>query len=300
MIFKVMFIFNIEHPYDELDKAERKLSRYADNLENLVEKRTEEVAEANKALVKDIEYAKTIQSAIMPVKHEKFEALEVYSEYVPFEKVGGDYYGLEELNEDYVSFYLGDVAGHGIPAAMMTVFMRQTIVTHRRYQNEIKEIYSPKDVITNLYNKYSETEFPFEMYTVMIYGLFNKKSRKISFSSAGLNTYPLLYEKGEDIRIIEHKGFPICKYDKNYKPDYKNYEIQLKQGNKLIFYTDGTIDVRNKEGEFFGEENLIKLFKKYGHKPPKEISKIIYNEIEEFSKDIKLSDDVNYMIFEAK
>jgi len=115
-----------------------------------------------------------------------------------------------------------------------------------------------------------------------------------------LNTYPLLYEKGEDIRIIEHKGFPICKYDKNYKPDYKNYEIKLKQGNKLIFYTDGTIDVRNKEGEFFGEENLIKLFKKYGHKTPKEISKIIYNEIEEFSRDIKLSDDVNYMIFEAK
>jgi sigma-B regulation protein RsbU (phosphoserine phosphatase) len=296
MIFKVMFIYNIKHPYEELDAAEKTINNYANNLEELVEKRTEEVEKANKQLLKDIEYAKTIQSAVMPVKEGNFANLEFYSEYIPFEKVGGDYYGLEEIDEEHVAFYIGDVAGHGIPAAMMTMFMKQSIITHRKYQNEILEIYEPNKVIENLYNKFNETDFPTEMYSVMIYGIYNKKSNKIKLSSAGLNTYPLLYEGNGKVRKINHKGFPICKFDKDHKPIYTNYEIILNEGSKLFIYTDGIIEAMNRHDQNHGEENLIKIFKKKGYKSSKEISDEIIKNLNKYVRNEELKDDVNYLI----
>jgi sigma-B regulation protein RsbU (phosphoserine phosphatase) len=232
----------------------------------------------------------------MPVKEGSFANLEFYSEYIPFEKVGGDYYGLEEIDEEHVAFYIGDVAGHGIPAAMMTMFMKQSIVTHRKYQNEILEVYEPNKVIENLYNKFNETDFPTEMYSVMIYGIYNKKSNKIKLSSAGLNTYPLLYEGNGKVRKINHQGFPICKFDKDHKPIYTNYEIKLNEGNKLFIYTDGVIEAMNRHDQNHGEENLIKIFKKKGDKSSKEISDEIIKNLNKYVRNEELKDDVNYLI----
>jgi len=68
----------------------------------------------------------------------------------------------------------------------------------------MKEIYSPKEVMTNLYNQYNDTDFPLEMYAVMIYGVFNKKTNNMIYSSGGLNTYPLLYEGDGRVRVLRH------------------------------------------------------------------------------------------------
>lgn len=299
LIFKVLFIVNIHHPYYKLNKAEKEIIKYANNLEQLVQQRTEEINQANQEMLRDLEYAKTIQKAIMPVKHAQFDNLEVYSEYVPYEKVGGDFYGFEDLNDSYLAFYIGDVAGHGIPAAMMTIFMKQTIITEKIFQSGFKEIFTPKEVLANLYKEYNATDFPLEMYAVMIYGVYNKKTKDLIFSSAGLNTYPLIYKDGI-VEPIEHTGFPICKFDKNYQPEFQNYIIPLKKGNRLLFYTDGIIEVSNRKGELFGEERLIKIFQKKGHLSLEKFSQEILKELNQFTKGVRLNDDVHYFIMEVK
>lgn len=300
MIFKVLFIFNINYPYEKLDRAEKEISDYANNLEQLVAKRTEQVNKANQLMLRDLEYAKTIQKAIMPIKNEEYDNLEVYSEYIAYEEVGGDYYGFEDLSEEHLAFYIGDVAGHGIPAAMMTIFMKQMIITEKIYQSGIKEIYSPKEVMANLYHQYNETDFPLEMYAVMIYGIVNKKTNEMIYSSGGLNTYPLLYDGNGRVQTLKHTGFPICKIDKNYQPEYNDYVVQMHKGNKILFYTDGIIEVTNSKGESFGEDKLIKIFSKIGNMPPAVISKEILNQLKQFSKGVKLKDDVHYFIMEIK
>ena len=300
MIFRVLFVASLIHPYSRLDKAEKEISKYANNLEELVNLRTEEINQANQEMLRDIEYAKTIQKAVMSIKHEQYGNLEVYSEYIPYEKVGGDFYGFKDLSDEHLAFYIGDVAGHGVPAAMMTIFMNQTINTKKIFESGRNEIFTPKEVLNNLYRDYNETDFPLEMYAVMIYGVYNKKTNNLIFSSAGLNTYPLIY-KGEGIvEQIEHTGFPICKFSKSYKPDYKDYVVPMIPGNKILFYTDGIIEMSNRMGEPFGEERLIRLFKNMGHLPPKLFSQEILQELEVFTQGVKLNDDVHYLIMEVK
>lgn len=300
MIFKVLFVFNINEPYNKLGLAEKEISQYANNLERLVNLRTEEINQGNRDMLRDIEYAKTIQKAIMSIKHKQYGNMEIYSEYIPYEKVGGDFYGLKDLNEKHLAFFIGDVAGHGIPAAMMTIFMNQTIVTEKIFQSGIQEVYAPNEVLKNLYKEYNETDFPLEMYAVMLYGVYNKETKKLVFSSAGLNTYPLVYKENTMVEIVEHVGFPICKIDKNYEPDFKNYEISLNKGHKMLFYTDGIIDVSNRKGETFGEQRLIKILRRYGHQSPEELSQKILDKLMDFTQGVKLNDDVHYLIMEVK
>ncbi|WP_303861575.1 MASE3 domain-containing protein [Alkalibaculum bacchi] len=297
MFFRLLFIFNINYPYEELDKAEKEISQYANNLEVLVRHRTEEVEIANEQLLQDLEYAKSIQKAIMPIKHENFDNLEVYSEYIAFEKVGGDFYGFENLGSDQLSFYIGDVAGHGVPAAMMTIFLKQTLVMSN-YHNSTKEFFHPKEVIQNLYREYNETDFPLEMYAVMLYGIFNKKTNEMIFSSGGLNTFPLIYESQGNVKVVEHTGFPICKFGEEFCNSFNEYTVQLHKGNKVLFYTDGLIEITNIHGEDFGEARLVKLISKYGHLIPKELSIKITKEIKRFSNGVKPKDDIHYFIVE--
>jgi sigma-B regulation protein RsbU (phosphoserine phosphatase) len=300
MIFKVVFIFNISYPYNELKIAQGEISEYANNLETLVEQRTLEVKKANEEIFKDLEYARSIQKAIMPAKVLDFDAIHFYSEYVPFEKIGGDFFGIEDLNDDYLGFYIGDVAGHGIPAAMMTIFLKQTIISRQIQSNGIDNILAPKVVLKNLYNDYNDTDFPYEMYAVMIYGLIHKKSHKMIFSSGGLNTMPAVIRQNGGVSFIEHRGFPICKYGKDFDPGFTDYTISLAEGDKVLFYTDGIIDAKDGKGRPFGEQRLFDLLEKHRKQTPIEISQALLTVLDGFSKDTERTDDLHYFIMEMK
>lgn len=300
MIFKVIFIFNIYYPYEELSKAKKEIGKYANNLENLVQQRTIEVQKANEEILKDIEYAKSIQKAIMPDKEMEFDVIRFYSEYVPFEKIGGDFFGVEDLNDEYMGFHIGDVAGHGIPAAMMTIFMKQSIISKRVYQSGLNDVFMPNVVLRNLYNEYNDTDFPYEMYAVMIYGLIHKQTRQMTFSSAGLNTLPAVIRNKGGVSFVEHRGFPICKYGKDYDPGFTNYTIALDPGDKIMFYTDGLLDARNSKGKPYGEQRLFEALEKNKKATPKEISGSVLKSLKSFSKDQEWTDDVHFFIMEIK
>lgn len=298
MLFKVIFIFNIHYPYDELSKAKIEIRQYANNLEGLVKQRTLEMEKANEELFKGMEYAKNIQKAIMADGQGEFDVLRFYSEYVPYEKIGGDFFGVEDLNEEYMGFYIGDVSGHGVPAAMMTVFLKQAITSKRHFQSGAKDVFMPSKVLDNLYNEYNSTDFPYEMYAVMLYGLVNKETREMVFSSAGLNTLPAVMRADGGVSFVEHRGFPICKYGKNFDPGFTEYSISLNQGDKVLFYTDGLLDARDQWGDHFGEQRLYELLSENKTGTPEEIARSIMDALNDFSKESIWTDDIHFFVME--
>lgn len=300
LIFKVLFIFNISYPYGELNKAKKEISEYANNLESLVQKRTLEVEKATGELLKDLEYARNIQKAIMPDREMSFDVLNFYSAYVPYEKIGGDFFGVEDLNEDYIAFHIGDVAGHGIPAAMMTIFMKQTIGGKRLYPGGSQDVLLPDAVLHNLYLEYNDSDFPYEMYAVLLYGLVHKKTREIVFSSAGLNTLPAVIHRDGGVSFVEHQGFPICKFGKDFEPGFTNFTLSLRSGDKMFFYTDGLVDAKNQDGELFGTERLHRLLTRTAKKEPARIVEEILATFEEFVVASPRMDDVHFFVMEIK
>ncbi len=243
LYFRALFVINVQKPYRELHQAETEISEYAANLKSMVEERTSEIEKAQQKLEQDLDYAKNIQLALLPNRFPNVKGMAFAARYYPCEKVGGDFYNIFKLDGENVGILIGDVAGHGVSAAMLNVFINQKIHVKKEYDNGRYKIFTPRGVLMNLYHTYNEMPFPDEAYLVMLYCIYNTKTHELSYSSAGMNISPIILDANGNVRTIALEGFPICKFGKYFKPYYETYSIQLKPGDTMIFYTDGLVDM---------------------------------------------------------
>jgi sigma-B regulation protein RsbU (phosphoserine phosphatase) len=295
-IFKAKFVVNVQKPYLVLHETERKLSQYADNLEKLVKQRTAEITAANEKLLKDLDYAGNIQSALLPVSFPRIPQLDFSAKYLPCEKIGGDFYNVYKLDDDNVGFLIGDVAGHGVSAAMITVFINQNIHVRREYDDGHIRVLSPKQVLNNLFYVYNRMSFPEEIYTVLFYGIYNLESRVLTYCSAGMNTAPLILRKDGEINPIPIEGLPICRLGALVSPSYDNRSIQLEDGDSLLFYTDGLIEIDRKKPDQFNEYNLMEFLRGMKNATAAEIAESMSDLFYAILGDRKMIDDVTILV----
>jgi sigma-B regulation protein RsbU (phosphoserine phosphatase) len=254
IVFRVAFIDNIEKPYLALFNARDKLKKYSGNLNRLVAERTQELQSANRELnllnqklLDDLEYARDIQNAILPREFPNSEQVQFDAKYYPAERVSGDFYNIFRLDEHKIGLYIGDVSGHGVPAAMLTVFLNQSIKTSKELDDTSLEILKPSRVLQKLYELYNKVNFRDEAYILIFYGIYDIKTKEFLYSSAGMNTQPLLIKKNNKISEIESRGLPLCNLMDLIKAEYTDTTLQLESGDRLFFYTDGIVELRNKE-----------------------------------------------------
>ena len=107
--------------------------------------------------------------------------------------------------------------------------------------------------------RFNQTNFSDEMYMVLLYAIYNTKTRKLIYASGGLNATPILIKQGGKVKELDNVGFAICKLAEEIIPDYKDIELKLDKGDKILFYTDGLVEARNSKGSFYSQKTLVKL-----------------------------------------
>ncbi len=296
LLFKALYVLNVQKPYLIIREAERKISNYADNLEKLVEQRTQEIAAANDKIMLDLDYARNIQRALLPTSFPKVLNLEFAASYVPCEKIGGDFYNIYRLDDDNIGILIGDVAGHGVSAAMITVFIHQNIYVRREYDDGRVKILTPKQVLTNLYYVYNRMTFPDEIYTVLFYGILNIQTNTLTYCSAGMNTQPLILNATGEVEKLEVVGLPICKLGTHVNPAYENQMRVLHPGDALILFTDGLVEIDRNQPDIFSEENVMEYLKGSQNTTPKEIVEVLMDAYTAILADKNMVDDVTVLI----
>lgn len=300
IIFRIAFVNNIEKPYLALFKAKNKLKEYAGNLNNLVAERTKELNKMNQKLLDDLEYARDIQMAILPDKLPNSDTVTFETRYYPAERVSGDFYNITRLDEQWIGMYIGDVSGHGVPAAMLTVFLSQSIKTTKETEGNKFEVIRPSKVLNNLYELYNKVNFKDEVYILVLYAIYNVKTKELVYSSAGMNAPPILLKNNNTISELSIKGLPICKLMNLYPPAYEDKTVQLENGDKVFFYTDGLVESNDKNtGETFTEENLKKLLSQHGSKCSIELCNKIDKSIKNISENAGLKDDITFFTMQV-
>jgi len=300
IIFRAIFIRTVRRPFWDLLKAKDKIKDYADNQDKIVEQRTKEINEIHKKLLEDLEYAKDIQLSMMPQELPQVKGVDFAANYFPAERVGGDFYNIFQLENDKIGVYIGDVSGHGVSAAMLTVFVNQSIVTTNEIKPGIFESISPSAVLKNLYNSYNKSNFKEEVYVVMIYGVFDIKTKEFVFSSAGMNVQPIIVNSSGLVSELGIKGFPICKLQEYHNEEYQETTVKLKRGDKILFYTDGLVDDGENAKHVFSEMKLNLLLSKGNKMNAREIEGTITKEVRNYIKNNKVNDDITYFILEVE
>lgn len=300
VIFRVTFIQNIKQPYLELSIARDEIKNYADNLDKIVEQRTEQIKQIHQNLLDDLEYARDIQLSMLPkmLPHTQNVAFEAC--YFPAERVSGDFYNVVKIDENRIGMYIGDVSGHGVSAAMLTVFLNQSIKPKKENSQGIKEALLPSEVLTNLFLDFNETDFKSEVYIVLLYGIFDLSTMEFTFASAGLNVPPLIVSQSGEVSELAIKGFPICKLPTSHHIEYSDSSIRLNKGDKILFYTDGLTDAENPENEAYSESRLKMLLHKNRHLDAPQFAGSITEHVFHFISSSKLQDDITFLVAEVK
>ncbi len=301
LVFRVAFVNNIQKPYMALYEAKSKIKADARNLNRLVAERTKDLARINQKLLEDLEYARDIQKAILPDKLPDNDKVKFMAHYCPAERVSGDFYNIFRLDEKNIGMYIGDVSGHGVPAAMLTVFLNQSIKTTREIQGNRAEIINPAQVLENLYELYNKVHFKDDTYILVFYAIYNVETRELVYSSAGMNAQPLIVKSQNQVLEMEIKGLPICNLAEICPAaDYVDKKIRLEVGDKVFFYTDGLVELNSrKTGKKFDVEQLKKLLLEHGGNGNHELYRELDNKIKYFTDNGGLKDDVTFFMLQV-
>ncbi|MDO5028284.1 MAG: SpoIIE family protein phosphatase [Bacillota bacterium] len=201
---------------------------------------------ASKEIEKDLLFAKKIQRKILPRKG-KFENISIDFKYKPSKYLSGDIFDIFEIDDHTIGVYIVDVAGHGIAASMLTVFIRQTMYS------VALESKSPSEVLLKLQEKFQALELEPERYFTMFYGVYNLREKELKYANAGHNSIPFLFNKDSITMLVNH-GLPILGF--NTDNTYTDKSVRLESRDSILMYTDGLIEAKNEYGEEFGEDRV--------------------------------------------
>lgn len=227
-----------------------------------------ELIERNKNMTRDLHFAKRIQERILPQKG-SIGNINIDYIYKASELLSGDMFDLFHLDEENTGIYISDVAGHGIAASMMTMFIRQTM-------RAIKDdILSPSLALTELHRRFALLNLEPDKYFTIFYGVYNKVTNQFRYANAGHNCIPVKFDENE-YNLMEIKGFPIALLFDEIQ--YEEKKIQLEKGDKILFYTDGITEAKDHNGMEFGVEGILDTIKNSPNNLLEEIeNKYIYH-----------------------
>lgn len=227
-----------------------------------------ELIEKNKKMSKDLGFAKRIQEKILPNK-EILDNIAIDYIYKPSEMLSGDMFDVFQIDEEHIGIYISDVSGHGVAAAMMTMFVRQTMRSIKDY------FLSPADALSELHRRFNALNLDVDKYLTMFYGIFNKNTYEFRYSNAGHNCIPIKYNEFE-LEKLEIKGYPI--FSLFNEINYKEKTIYLDRGDKVLFYTDGITESKDRHGNEFGIESVLDMINKHKMDLLREIDEKIISE----------------------
>jgi len=210
-----------------------------------------ELIEKNTMMINDIKFAEKIQRKILPKKG-LYKNVKIDHIYKPSEMLSGDIFDVFYIDDNKIGVYICDVAGHGITASMMTMFVRQTMRSIKDY------IKSPSVALTELHKSFSTLDLGTDRYFTIFYGVFDTSNNRFIYANAGHNCIPIKYNS-KGVELLKIKGFPISLiFNEIY---YEENEIILSENDKLLFYTDGISEVRDANGTEFGVNRIIEIIK---------------------------------------
>lgn len=154
--------------------------------------------------------------------------------FIPAEWVSGDIYDIARIDEQHIGFYLADAVGHSIPAALLTIFIKQSLVMRETIGNSYR-IFAPAEVMKNLNLKMVGQKLSGYQFATCSYCLLNIRTRQLTFARAG-HPYPILLRPGQPPQQLQTRGALLGIFD---NAEFIQQTVQLQAGDRLLVYSDG-------------------------------------------------------------
>ena len=191
--------------------------------------------------------AQDIQAALMPKTLPEIDGFDIAFAWKPARVIGGDYFDVLNFNDRYTGLCVADVAGKGMPAALLMSNLQAVL------KSFASDMVPPEELCARV-NSVMCDNIASHKFITCFYALLDTHENKLSYTNAG-HCPPILVREGNCVRLNE--GGPVL----GIFPDrrYREGHIQLRSGDCLVLFTDGVTEARSICGREFGEDRLEEL-----------------------------------------
>lgn len=239
----------------------------------------------HKLLANELNILNKQQKLIMDKsKMECNDEKELYYYHRPARVVGGDFYYANKIDEDNIVYIVADVMGHGIVSNYVVAMIKGAFKVLCHQYN------TPGEIMTNL-NKLLYDEFDkMGVFTTCLISKFNIKENTMSVSNAGHYSPIIINDDGsvkKDLNCL--KGIPLGILEES---DYVSNTFDASKCAMICMYTDGVLEIKNKEKEEYGMHNLERFLQENYSYTQEEIVQNLKNNLKEFASTDSYDDDI--------
>ncbi len=198
----------------------------------LANRRTEQ--HAAQLYERQLKLAQQIQREFIPETLPRFGPVSFRTLFRPTEYVSGDMYDIHRLDEEHVAVALADATGHGLPAALLTVFIKRAL-RGKEIHNGGYRILTPGEVLAALNDEILEANLSECRFVAAIYAVLNTRTLQLSLARGGA-PYPILRRGDGSLQVLRSPGSLI-----GVMPGavYPIQTVQLQAGDSLVLFSDG-------------------------------------------------------------
>lgn len=242
----------------------------------------------NEKYKSELQIAKNIQQKLLPQEIIKIDDFSSHALSIPADDVGGDYYDSVILENGDVCYLIGDVSGKGIGAAIFMAQIKGMVMSLSPNCNSGKELLCK--INKSLYKNIDKNMFV-TISTITI----SNKTKLVTYCRAGHTPLAVKFNE-EEINFIKPKGFGIgFVSDYLFSSNLEEVSFNLEDIDLIFAFSDGLNELRNKDNNEFGYENIRFILSNYQYKSSKEINSLFLEKAQAYSENLNQFDDLTLL-----
>jgi len=273
----------VAHSNDEVGMLAQTFGRMTEALRAAHEQEIE-----SKALEHDLAIASEIQSNLVPKRMLKVPGYDVSAYYRPSKEVGGDYYDFISIDDENEGVIVADVSGKGVPGSLVMTMARAFI----RMEAERSRNTSPADTLMKA-NRMLAQDIKKGMFVTALYCILNKRTNELRVASAGHNPLVIWRAATNQVQLVNPNGIALG-FDKGpvFERTVKDEMIVLGHGDRIVAFTDGTVEAMNAQNQEFGDERFYTLIRDLAPRDSNQMLNLLVKALDEHKGNAPQSDDI--------
>ena len=242
------------------------------------------------ALDSELRTAHAIQERLMHHEPPVFEGFSFAAACRMCNQVGGDYFDFISLPSGGLAVAIGDVAGHGLGAALLVADARAAL-------RGLLSRGAPIEACLHELNNLLQEDTGAEMYMTLLLGVLHGGSRRFEYATAG-HHMPIVVRRGRSLRLpLMGSNIPLgIRRDLNFLAEES---IEFEPGDSMLLYTDGVWEATDREGRRFGNERLTSVVEAGRHRGAQETIDALFEAVAEHRSATEAEDDYTLIVAQA-
>ncbi len=242
----------------------------------------------------ELRLAARLQQDFLPKTLPQIGQVHFHTLFRPAGHVSGDFYDVLRLDEKHIGFYIADAVGHGVPAALLTMFIKHALATKQIGLGGYR-LLTAAETMTRLNDTLIEQALSAATFATALYGTINIETRQVTFARAG-HPLPMVLRANGELEALNCEGGLLGVF-----PDetFEEVTVTLETGDRLLLVTDGVEvafggDIGVSQQRWFDELDARR------HLPAEQFLREFGELIDQAHDGVALRDDLTMLIVEIR